>query len=261
MKHELEIPNTKAVILAAGVGSRVDPSREGDPKCLLHVGGIPILERTIRNCLACGVADFVFVLGFHDERVSDFIRKTFPALNAEFVHYTSRMRTSTGHSLALAEPYCRGCDFIKLDADIVFEAAIISGLLSVKQQNCLCIDRKIQRSQEEIKVVVGAGNRIFKANKSVLPETAIGEFIGIEKIGKAAARILFAELSSMVSGISRHQEINESVYEKLIAKGVEFHTVDITGLKWLNVASREDTDVADDLFGQKDQMLPLEMAN
>lgn len=248
MKHEIEIPNIKAVILAAGAGSRVDPLRETVPKCLRHVGGVAILERSIRNSLACGVTEFVFVLGYLDERVSDFVRATFPELNAEFVHYTNRMRTSAGYSLSLAEPYCRNCDFIKFNADVVFETAVISRLLNAKQQNCMCIDRKIQLDQEEIKVVVGAKDRVFKANTSVSPETAVGEFIRIEKISKAAARLLFAELSLMMSGISRHQESNESTYERLIAKGVEFHIVDVTGLKWINMMARENYEIADGLF-------------
>lgn len=239
MKQEIELPSIKAVILAAGDGSPADAIQSGNLKCLQHVDGVAILERMIRGNLDCGVTEFVFVLGFQDDRVSDFVRKTFPNLNAEFVHYTSPMRTSAGYSLSLAEPYCRDCDFIKFHADIVIETAIISRLLDAKQQNCLCIDRHIQLDRDEVKIVSGARNLVFKANKSVRPETAIGEFIGIEKISKAAAKFLFADLSSTMSGLTRHQEFSASAHERLIAKGVEFHTVDVTGLKWINISTRK----------------------
>lgn len=246
MKQEIEIPSIKAVILAVGDGSPVDAIQRSNLKCLQHIDGTAILERLIRGNLECGVTEFVFVLGFQDERVSDFVRKTFPNLNADFVHYTSPMRTNAGYSLSLAEPYCRDCDFIKFHADVAVETAIISRLLKAKQQNCLCIDRHIQLDQEEIKIVSGARNLVFKANKSVAPETAIGEFIGIEKISKAAAKFLFADLSSTMSGLSRHQEFTASAHERLIAKGVEFHTVDVTGLKWVNMSARKNFEPSSD---------------
>ena len=42
-----------AVILAAGIGSRLSPLTDNCPKSLLSVGGSVILERMIRNCLSC----------------------------------------------------------------------------------------------------------------------------------------------------------------------------------------------------------------
>ncbi len=79
----------------------------------------------------------------------------------------------------------------------------------------------------------------------MLPETAIGDFIHIVKISKVAATFLFAESSLKIVSISRHQEINKSTYEKLIANVVEFHTVNISGLKWLNMAYRLGFETAD----------------
>ncbi len=57
----------KAVILAAGIGSRLRPLTEDCPKSLLSVGGSAILERIIRNCLSSGISQFVLVLGYRDE--------------------------------------------------------------------------------------------------------------------------------------------------------------------------------------------------
>ncbi len=248
MNTKFETPTVKAVILAAGVGSRLSPLTSDCPKCLLHVGGVAILERMIRGNLARGVTEFVIVLGYLDERVKAFVNETFPDLNAEFVLNKSFRRTNTGYSLLLAEPHCRDCDFIKYDADVVFEDEIISRLLESKNHNCLCIDRNMQLNTEEVKVIVGAGNRVFKANKTVSPEKAVGESIGIEKISRATAKILFAELKLMMSDLSNYQEYYESAYERLIAKGVEFHTVDVTGLKWTEIDTREDFEEANSIF-------------
>lgn len=250
MQTKIETRRVKAVILAAGLGSRLRPLTEDCPKCLLDVGGVAILERMIKNNLACGIDEFVIVLGFLGDRVIDFVGKAFPALNAVFVHNPSYRTTNTGYSLLLAEPHCRDCDFIKYDADVVFDEAIISMLLTSPRQNCLCIDRNIQLDEEEIKVIVGAENKVFKVSKSVPPESAVGESIGIEKIGKSTAKILFAELARMMSSQYNHQDYYESAYENLISKSIEFHTVDITGLNWTEIDTVEDFEVAGRIFEQ-----------
>ena len=54
MAHEIN-RSPKAVILAAGLGTRLCPQTDGCHKSLLPVGGSTILERLIRNCLSCGI--------------------------------------------------------------------------------------------------------------------------------------------------------------------------------------------------------------
>lgn len=64
MKQEIGLPCIKAVILAAGGGSPMDAIQRDNLKCLQHVDGVAILERTKKGNPYCGVTEFVFVLGF-----------------------------------------------------------------------------------------------------------------------------------------------------------------------------------------------------
>ena len=66
-----------SVILAAGIGSRLSPLTDDCPKSLLTVGGSIILERMIRNCLSCGMSQFIFVLGHRADEIKKFVNKTF----------------------------------------------------------------------------------------------------------------------------------------------------------------------------------------
>ena len=51
----------KAVILAAGIGSRIRPLTDNCPKSLLEIGGNTILEMMISNIQSCGINKVVFV--------------------------------------------------------------------------------------------------------------------------------------------------------------------------------------------------------
>ena len=62
----------KALILAAGVGSRLAPLTDKTPKALLPVGGVPMLERALLRLKAAGVKSFVVNAHHHAQQVVDF---------------------------------------------------------------------------------------------------------------------------------------------------------------------------------------------
>jgi len=63
----------KAVILAAGIASRLRPLTDNTPKCLLKVGDKNILELTIDNILANNIAEIIIVTGYLQQQIKDFI--------------------------------------------------------------------------------------------------------------------------------------------------------------------------------------------
>jgi choline kinase len=60
---------SKAIVLAAGVGSRLRPFTADRPKCLVEVGGRTLIEHQLRALRACGVEDVVMVVGYCADRV------------------------------------------------------------------------------------------------------------------------------------------------------------------------------------------------
>jgi choline kinase len=238
----------KAIILAAGVGSRIRPLTDNCPKCLLKIGGVTILERMLTHIQACGINEVVFVLGYLQEQIESFVKNSFPELDAHFIVNDRYTETNTGYSLMLTEKFIKGSSFVKFDADVVFDKNILENILASDDQNILCIDKEIHLDDEEIKVVVKEGSRIVKASKTVMPTDAAGESIGIEKIGSETAILLFSELKAMMTRAENHQEYYEGAYELLMAKDIPFHALDITGLKWSEIDTKQDFDAAEKLF-------------
>lgn len=243
------ITSTKAVILSAGVGSRIRPLTDNCPKTLLTVGGIRIIERMLKNIQACGIDEIVIVIGYLHGQIEIFVRDTFPELNVQFIINNRFAETNTGYSLMLAADFVAGSDFVKFDGDVVFEENVLRRLLASEDDNCLCIDRNIQLDSEEVKVMLVDDTRIVRASKEVPPVDAIGESIGIEKISGNTADLLFAELRMMMQSADNFKEYYEAAYERLIAKNVVFNAVDITEFKWTEIDTLQDFDAAEQMFG------------
>jgi len=238
----------KAIILAAGVGSRIRPLTDNCPKSLLKVNGKTILEIMLSHIQDCGIDEVIFVLGYLQEQIKDYVTTNFPNLKTHFVTNQRYAETNTGFSLMLAKDLIEESDFIKFDADVVFDKDILKKLIECDYPNCLCIDKNINLDAEEIKVIVEDGYRVVKASKTVNPKEAVGESIGIEKISQDTAQLLFAELETMMEDKRNHQEYYEGAYERLIEANVPFYALDISGLKWTEIDTKEDFDLAKRIF-------------
>jgi len=238
----------KAVILAAGVGSRIRPLTNDCPKSLLSVAGKPILERMISNCNSCGISEFILILGYLDHRIRDFVATVFPKIDVTYVVNEKYAETNTGYSLMLAAEAIGGTGFIKFDADVVFDNKILHRLIRSPFEVTLCIDRGIELDAEEVKIIVDDQFRVLRASKDVEPKEALGESIGIEKINADTAKHLFAELAQMMTQADHHQAYYEVAYERLIAKGFTFHALDITGLNWTEIDTHCDFVSANKMF-------------
>ena len=241
----------KAIILAAGVGSRIRPLTDNCPKSLLRIDGKTILEMMISNLQDCGSNEIVFVLGYLQEQIRQCVRTNFPNLDAHYVTNERYAETNTGFSLMLTKDLIGESPFIKLDADVVFDKEILQRLIECDYANCLCIDKNINLDTEEIKVIVEDENRVVKVSKSISPTEAAGESIGIEKISSKTAKLLFSELELMMRDKQHHQEYYERAYERLIEKNVPFHALNISGHRWTEIDTHEDFATAAKIFSPK----------
>ena len=76
----------KAIILAAGIASRLRPLTDNTPKCLLKVGDKTILEHTLENLIANNITDIIIVTGYLENLVKSFVKEKFPQLNVTFIY-------------------------------------------------------------------------------------------------------------------------------------------------------------------------------
>ncbi len=106
----------KAIILAAGVGSRIKPLTDNCPKSLLKVGDNTILEMMISHIQDCGINEIIIVVGYLKEQIKDYVKTKFLDLNVNFVTNDKYAETNTGYSLMLVKNFIRDSGFIKLDA-------------------------------------------------------------------------------------------------------------------------------------------------
>lgn len=115
----------KAMILAAGLGTRLSPLTDTKPKALLEINGVPMLEIAIRRVAGAGIRDIVINVHHLADQVIDFLgkKKSF-GLNITISDETDRL-LDTGGALKKATPLFEGEeDFLVHNVDILSDLNI-----------------------------------------------------------------------------------------------------------------------------------------
>lgn len=235
-----------AVILAAGMASRLRPLTDDKPKCLLEIGGKTLLQRTVDNVAENGISTIVVVTGYRGEMIRKFLTATYPSLDIRFMENKDYQTTNNIYSLWLTRPHAEGRDFMLLDSDIVFDGRIISRLLS-HDDSTLAVNSH-ELGEEEIKIITDGCGKVAEISKTCSIEKAIGESVGIEKMTAEYSAALFGELSTMIEKENQKDVFYERAFERLIPKGHKFGITDTTDLFSMELDTVDDFNSAEELI-------------
>lgn len=138
----------KAVIIAAGCGSRLKEYHQGVPKSLLEVNGKRIVDDIIQKLVATGIKDIIVITGYKRQLLQDYLDVyNSSTVSVDFV-YNPRWKEANGISVLCAkEKIHPGDEFLLLMSDHIFQQAILKKIVSVdlhSDQAVLAIDRKIE---------------------------------------------------------------------------------------------------------------------
>ncbi len=233
---------TTAVLLAAGVGSRLRPLTDAMPKCLLPLAGSTLLERTLRAFQGAGLERCILVTGYRAEMVEDAVRRLGLSLALECIRNEQFDVTNNNYSLWLAGTKAAGSGILLMDADILFDPALLPLILARPAPDALIVRSDGVLGAEEIKVEL-AGGVVKRIGKEVEPSRAAGESIGIEKFSASTALALFRILERR----KERYEFYEASFQELIDQGARLEAVDSGGLACMEVDTPQDLAAADRL--------------
>ncbi len=192
-------PSTKAIIVAAGRGRRLGNQTDDVPKCMVRVGGRPILHWQLDALAAAGVDDIVMVRGYLGDRIDP------GSARVRFVENPEWERNNILASLMHAAHELDGGFFFSY-CDIVYAkdaARALAQAATERAAAALVIDRRWAEtyqgrdlhpvSEAELALVDNADGepRVRRVGKQAVGAAeAAGEFIGLAYFSSVGARAL-----------------------------------------------------------------------
>tara|TARA_Y100000746_G_scaffold48877_1_gene37922 strand:- start:829 stop:1599 length:771 start_codon:yes stop_codon:yes gene_type:complete len=171
----------EAVILAAGMGSRLGNQNDQKPKGFLQLGNQPIIEESIKKLIKSGIEKIWIVTGYQSHYFKELTERYDSTVC--LVSNEEYDQSGTLHSLSMiAEKVCP--PFLLLESDIIFEYRAIEKILNHRNEDCLLLSG-FNDCGDEVFVETDREELVFMSkNMHELSRPPAGELVGITKIGK-----------------------------------------------------------------------------
>jgi choline kinase len=223
----------RALILAAGQGSRLLPLTEQLPKCLLDLSGRSMLEWQLRGLAEIGIRETTVVTGFRADLVDEALLRITPA------GMTVRTLFNPFYKLAdnlascwMARDALLSGPGLVLNGDTLFEPEIARRLAAApKAPITVTIDRKPGYDADDMKVEV-EGDRLRAIGKTLSADRVNGESIGFLRFDVDGAALFVAELERTMRTPEGPGLWYLSAIHRLAQGGADIRVVSIEGLQW-----------------------------
>lgn len=131
----------QALMLAAGMGSRLGKFTKNNTKCMLEVAGKKLIDRAIEAVLEAKINKFIIVVGYQGQNLIEYIKNNYSnsGINFEFINNIDYAKSNNIYSFYLAKKYLLQDDTILLESDLIFEKSLIKQMVNNKEKNLVAV--------------------------------------------------------------------------------------------------------------------------
>ena len=247
----------KAIILAAGEGSRMCKLTQNIPKPLVNVNGKSIIERQLSSLKQNGVLDIIIVTGSCHEK--------FNFKNVVYVNNLDHKKHDTLGSLMTARDYMND-EIIITYADQIFDEKIMESVNNFSGDIGIAVDldweknyvNRDQHPKSEAENVLINGNEILEIRKNISEckkNEKIGECLGLMKLSRKGSKIFldkYSELEISHQGKFHNASLLEKalisdMIQELIDSEINVEPIYVSG-KWCEIDTPQDLEIARKMF-------------
>lgn len=249
----------QAIILCAGVGSRLRPLTNHVPKCMVRVAGKPILQHQLESLAACGVHDITLVTGYRGEQVAQFVQDRFPELKIQLIENHDYATTNNMYSLYLARERL-GQETLLLNGDIVFGPELLQRVLATKDHSVIATMQGVY-VEESMKVVRKASGTLCAISKKLTAGESYGISLDLYRFSAETAQTLRDRILATIEGEKNLTQWTEVAIDAVLSDGAaRIRPVDCNGLRWVEIDNFDDLQQAEVQFNWRTAKVPSKKA-
>jgi choline kinase len=221
----------RVIIMAAGVGSRIQGLIHNKPKCLIEAGGVSLIRRNVEMLQQHDIHDITVITGYK----GDLIRRELGSQVRYFDNPFYRVTNSIA-SLWLAKELLDD-DLLLMNADLYFEKEVLEIALD-QHDPAVMISDSTRIEDADFRFAVD-GRCIRKTGNKLTNAETDCEYVGIVRIDKSFILAFKNRLEKMIS----NRDMNnwwEGVLYNFIDEGIDIYHQDVHGAFWTEVDTPAD---------------------
>lgn len=229
----------KAVLLAAGRGSRLHPLTQSTPKPLVTVGARTCLDIALES-LAAVVDSIVVVTGYLGDKISTHLEKHPPPVPVQVV-VNPKPDQGNLTSLAMARASIEDDGFILTNADHLFPSDFYSQHFVAGENIAIAAQNDRPILDDEMKVVVAA-DHLREISKTLT--TYNGTYIGTTRVPAHHSSAYWAAFDRVKEVIDPARACVEDVLQELAHSETPPRVTWVNNIQWFEVDTLEDLEKA-----------------
>lgn len=232
------IKKANVLILAAGYGSRLGPKYNFLPKCLLRIGKISLIKRTILNLIKYNFEEVTIATGYKSRLIKKELNNFQKKIKIKYIH--NKKYRSSGHGYTIFKYIVNNLEIKNLmiiHGDLFFNSSIIKNCFSKTNKNLLLVDKKFKVNTFDEMVITTKNGKIKTIEKyDKNAENIKGQIVGINIWNKKFLHqyISFSKLLFKKEGIQFNWE---QILNKMLLKDkkLSINYKDIKNKEWVNI--------------------------
>jgi len=222
----------KAIIPVAGAGTKLRPHTYTQPKALIPIAGKTVLSIIVDQLRDAGINDFVFVVGYLGDKIQDYVKETFPGINAGFVQQGDR--EGLGHAVLLTKELVGIDEVVIVLGDTICEYDVKSVLHA--PTSVLGVKKVDDPRSFGVADVEEDGSISRVVEKPQIPKSNMA-LVGIYKI-KETAMLYDCLQTNYRDGVKNRDEYSlTDALECMIGQGAKFNSFKV--LNWFDCGNKE----------------------
>lgn len=246
----------QAIILAAGMGKRLQELTKNNTKCMVKVNGVTLAERLLRMLDRKNLSKIVIVVGYEGAKLVDYISTLGINTPIEYIDNPIYDKTNNIYSLALANDYLVSEDTLLFESDLIFEESCIDALLDDPRETLALVDKYkswmdgtcMVLDDEDCIVDFVPGKYLDYSRRDSYYKT-----VNIYKFSKHFSKntyVPFLEAYKKAMGVNEYYESVIKLIAMLDTK--EIRAKRLSGQVWYEIDDVQDLDIAESLFPTDD---------
>ncbi len=222
----------KAIIPVAGAGTKLRPHSYTQPKALIPLAGKTVLGIIIDQLRSTGISEFIFVVGYLGDKISDFVKTHYPDIKAHYVHQYDRQ--GVGHAIELTRNIVQDDEVFVVLGDSICEYDVQAVASS---PHSMIGVRKVDDPRGFGVAEIDEDGMITRVvEKPQIPKSNMA-LVGVYKI-KEAAQLFNCLENNIRQGLRSHGEYSiTDALDCMIQAGVKFKSFKVEN--WFDCGRKE----------------------
>lgn len=236
------------------MGRRLGKLTANDTKCMVRLGGVPIIDRMISQIISNGINKITLVVGYKADHLIEHLSGRFPGVEIGFIRNTIYDKTNNIYSLSLAKDLLMEDDTILLESDLVFEDGILKKILGNDYPDLALVD-KYESWMDGTVVKLGEDNTIVNfISKKAFDFGEADKYyktVNIYKFSKSFSRGKYVPFLEAYCKSLGNNEYYEQVLKVIsLLDNPQLKALMLDGEKWYEIDDIQDLDIAEALFAE-----------